>query len=720
ITTSLRNKRTKTGTKNNYNGKLNVFKDWAISNDRNCLHIDGSIRVPIEKQDILDFFGYLCRPGNERAKMTPAEVISLGDDSEPYSISHIKGFRSAIVSYYDTTALDPTTDNELNQALTGYEKLITELKKNGLMKPGEGKRDLKPRGYELLAFKFLTKEPTQRAVAGNWGLSGFLWPYLIFLWNLMTRNDSVDSLMLSHMEFSEDALLVEEQCHKGDQVGENKFQKHVYSNPLNPSVCPILSLAVMIFGFENSVRGDQKLFTGSDSKGRFGRNMRETVLNLSDAEVVSLGCDRGDIGTHSCRKGAGTFCMGQISGPNPITVTLRMGHSLGKIKDAYIFQCEGGDQLCGRMISGLPFDNEAFATLPPHFPTNILERLDNDYWNEVVPGYDKYPGGFKTIFPILLASILYHEDFLKKTLSSAHPVFSARVFTRNIMLNDLKSSILLGVGLCKETGMRATGVPPHLAIASKITELTSEIASLRQQLTEQGRQMQLLREDMLITLPQSVSQSVSDDIRSSFTINGAMPLTKRDITDKFDSFKDDILAHMEQTRLTFTEAMANNINATHNNNSNTLEGNPSDSEWNQFSWDDGKIGHCVPLGWRVPTLLNTKTVYDFWWYGNKLSEDITIRPYRLISKDHDILVKDAMKYHRMHFVMEYIEKIIKDNGLLSSGVRNIGCLPISESDAVFGEAYDILITQLYGENQSGRSRRVSNISLGTIYNLIPK
>ena len=69
-----------------------------------------------------------------------------------------------------------------------------------------------------------------------------------------------------------------------------------------------------------------------------------------------------------------------------------MGHSLGKIKDAYIFQCEGGDQLCGRMISGLPFDDKTFATLPPHFPTNILERLDNEYWNDIIPGYDTYPG----------------------------------------------------------------------------------------------------------------------------------------------------------------------------------------------------------------------------------------------------------------------------------------------------------------------------------------
>ena len=57
------------------------------------------------------------------------------------------------MSFYDTTSLDPDTDNALNQHLTGYEKLMTRLKTNGLMKPGEGKRDLRPQGYELLAVK---------------------------------------------------------------------------------------------------------------------------------------------------------------------------------------------------------------------------------------------------------------------------------------------------------------------------------------------------------------------------------------------------------------------------------------------------------------------------------------------------------------------------------------------------------------------------------------
>ena len=95
-------------------------------------------------------------------------------------------------------------------------------------------------------------------------------------------------------------------------------------------------------------------------------------------------------------------------------------------------------------------------------------------------------------------------------------------------------------------------------------------------------------------MPADISKSVSDDIRSSFTINGAIPLTTRDITERFDSFKNDIL-----NRLTVS-MIQNIINATPYSSSI----GPSDSEWDAFQWDDGKIDqidHFVSLDWRVPT-----------------------------------------------------------------------------------------------------------------------
>ena len=160
--------------------------------------------------------------------------------------------------------------------------------------------------------------------------------------------------------------MIEEQGHKGDQTGAQKYAKHCFANPKKPEVCVVLALSVLLF-VRGTGPGTHQLFVGKDSKGRFSMNLMNTVYNLNDAEQVKLGCKPGDVGSHSARKGGGTFAMGQIAGPNPVTVTLRMNHSLGKLKDQYIFVCEGGDQLTGRMVSLLDFNSTEFTILPPHF-----------------------------------------------------------------------------------------------------------------------------------------------------------------------------------------------------------------------------------------------------------------------------------------------------------------------------------------------------------------
>ena len=104
--------------------------------------------------------------------------------------------------------------------------------------------------------------------------------------------------------------------------------------------------------------------------------LRELLKNLTEEEFEILGCVASDLGMHSCRKGSCTYCLGQVYGPTPVTVLLRMGQTLGKLKDRYIHIGEGADQLCGRMVTGLPFNNEEFAVLPPHFGPDILRHLN--------------------------------------------------------------------------------------------------------------------------------------------------------------------------------------------------------------------------------------------------------------------------------------------------------------------------------------------------------
>ena len=125
-------------------------------------------------------------------------------------------------------------------------------------------------------------------------------------------------------------MIIEEQGHKGDQTGSEKYGKHVYANPRRPWICPILAYAVNTFCERNrDGPGNHKLFYGSDTKGRFHHNLNKLVQSFTPEEILVLGCEAGDIGSHSCRKGSGTYCTGFPSGPSNTTIRLRMGHSIG-------------------------------------------------------------------------------------------------------------------------------------------------------------------------------------------------------------------------------------------------------------------------------------------------------------------------------------------------------------------------------------------------------
>lgn len=107
---------------------------------------------------------------------------------------------------------------------------------------------------------------------------------------------------------------------------------------------------------------------------------RTLIANLPSQILLSICKCIKDIGTHSFRKGACTFALGIPSLSMISDVYLRVGWSLGNVKDRYISQSPGGDHCLGRpggdhclgrVLSGLGPNTEEFAALPPHFTTLI-------------------------------------------------------------------------------------------------------------------------------------------------------------------------------------------------------------------------------------------------------------------------------------------------------------------------------------------------------------
>ena len=94
----------------------------------------------------------------------------------------------------------------------------------------------------------------------------FAHTFLILAWNLMARSNSVGSLMYQHVSWENDSMVIRLPKHKGDQEGKNSYPKHVFANPNDPSICPVLGFAVYVFtkGFQRE--GAQTLIFGKDSE----------------------------------------------------------------------------------------------------------------------------------------------------------------------------------------------------------------------------------------------------------------------------------------------------------------------------------------------------------------------------------------------------------------------------------------------------------------------
>jgi len=218
----------------------------------------------------------------------------------------------------------------------------------------------------------------------------------------MARSESVAALMYPHFTWREDAM---------DQAGEQAYPKHVYANPLDPAIRPILAMGVLLLTSPyRSSDGKPQVFLGNDSEKRFSRWLQTVLKGLTVEEVqkLELRFPIEYLGTHSPRKGAPSYCAASPGGPSPISIFLRAGWSIGTIQKRNIFAGQGADQFVGRTATGLPIGEIEFATLPPNFIN--ISVLTTTMLDNLVPGYVNYPVGFQ--------SCIHYFFLLYSTISS--------------------------------------------------------------------------------------------------------------------------------------------------------------------------------------------------------------------------------------------------------------------------------------------------------------
>lgn len=110
--------------------------------------------------------------------------------------------------------------------------------------------------------EWMLEEGTMESIFGR--------AFLCLTWNLMCRSANTISIHMHHMEWHNDSLAIFFAHMKNDQIGERERDpRHIYANPIDPIVCPILALGIYFIVFPLAGSKDTSLFPGTNQYIRF-------------------------------------------------------------------------------------------------------------------------------------------------------------------------------------------------------------------------------------------------------------------------------------------------------------------------------------------------------------------------------------------------------------------------------------------------------------------
>jgi hypothetical protein len=274
-------------------------------------------------------------------------------------------------------------------------------------------------------------------------------------------------------------------------------------------MCCFLSLGIWLVS-ASEIKPNESLFSSNSEESNFTNWLKRIYNEMEESDNMASGFNFGRIGAHSTKKG-GTSYVSSIPGLcNIISVWLRAGWSLGTVLPAYIHAMDGGDQSVGRILSGLNATSPELSTLPPRFKSSDIESIN---WSEILVDFHKYPQDFKIVVPYLVASVLYHTDYIIRHLPSSHPIFNSRFWRNRTQIAFLQSQVLPPTRMtCAETGMQATGISPVTQLQYSFDVLKTDLIKI---VTQEKESTQPITKEDFRTFRQQISQDISAALQSS-------------------------------------------------------------------------------------------------------------------------------------------------------------------------------------------------------------
>lgn len=352
---------------------------------------------------------------------------------------------------------------------------MQQKKETGEISQQEGKSALSVNAYSHLC------RATLQATT-DFGMNIFMHAFLILSWTLLNRPVSTATINYANFSFAGDCIFVNQPRSKSDRSGERVYSRSLFANPKQPEVCPFLALALQVFSASDftgqcSEQGSPMLFGRHGAEQRFSEALAKIMKNEVLAHLLGP-AGAQDIGTHSIRKGSMSFLAAQMEGPSASAVFQRAGCSMGA-QDGYLFS-SGADQFAGRFCSLLNPLADDFGALPPHFDNHEAPFPPGHSWQTTLPNHASLPKSFLPVLPVLpvlLASLVYHYEWLRKTLVTNHAFFKSQVVVSGL-LNELQqlNVVQAGTFVNEKTHMRASGVPPSFITRWNVGILEKKLA----------------------------------------------------------------------------------------------------------------------------------------------------------------------------------------------------------------------------------------------------
>jgi len=225
-----------------------------------------------------------------------------------------------------------------------------------------------------------------------------------------------------------------------------------------------------LLAFPRIVVDESKLFPGSDQKSRFGACLHR-MMKLHKSLYHNKCSDPDELGTHSIRKGAATYCCAGVHpGPPIVSVCLRAGWTIGRVKERYLKYENAGDELVGRTLTGIPPTSCDFGVSPVYFVQN------SEHTNQINEL-------FRLTFPLhgnkvvslcrsLLACFIHHEDFTSANTPQESPIMFSSYYSTHAVFENRSAFVKTSLPWENEMDCPVlTGIPIHCSLLNKLMEV---------------------------------------------------------------------------------------------------------------------------------------------------------------------------------------------------------------------------------------------------------